>query len=69
MPKPTPQQLALIREIYLALVEEPWFNRNVVTERELLKMVHAICAGADDEAERLTERCHAEARHRFSRRG
>lgn len=68
MPKPTPQQQALIRDLYLALVEEPWFNRNVVTEKELLKMLHANCAGVDDDAAELETRCRTEARHRFSKR-
>ena len=39
MPKPAPQDLVLMRDIYTEIVEAPWFNRNAVTERELLKLI------------------------------
>ena len=67
MPKPAPHELELIRDIYLAVLDEPWFNSNAVTERELLKVVYRICVGADEAPEVLAGLCRNEARERFSR--
>ena len=67
MPKPAPHELELIRDIYLAVLDEPWFNRNAITERELLKVVFRICVSADEASEVLACLCRNEARERFSR--
>lgn len=69
MPQPAPHELALIRELYTAILEEPWFNRNAITERELLKMVFRTCADATEDRETLKSLCRLEARRRFSRPG
>lgn len=67
MPKPTPHELDTIRHIYLAVVEEPWFNRNAITERELLKLVFSACIGSVRSLEELERLCREEAQRRFAR--
>ena len=57
----------LIQRVYDGIAQASWFNRNAITERELLKLIlrnHA--GGATDEAA-LTLACHDEARDRFSK--
>jgi len=67
MPKPAPQELALMRDIYTEIVEAPWFNRNAVTERELLKLIfNAHSDGIGDHAA-FGKLCREEAQRRFSR--
>lgn len=61
-----PHEAMLIQRVHEQIVGEPWFNRNAITERELLKLIlerHAD--GAIDEAVLLL--CRDEARARFSK--
>lgn len=67
MSKPAPHELETIRHIYLTVVDEPWFNRNAITERELLKLVLRACTGSDKSRSELEGLCRTEARARFSR--
>lgn len=67
MPKPTNPELETIRHIYLAVIEEPWFNRNAITERELLKLVFRACIGSERSFGELELLCREEARRRFAR--
>lgn len=67
MVKLQPHEAILIQRVYDTIVAEPWFNRNVITERELLKMIilhHQD--GAIAEAA-LLPLCRDEARARFSK--
>jgi hypothetical protein len=66
MVKLLPHEAMLIQRIHETIVGEPWFNRNAITERELLKLIllhHAD--GFTDEAA-LMPVCRDEARARFS---
>lgn len=69
MPEPTPRELELIRAIYMSILDEPWFNRNVITERELFKLVFGACKDATGDTAVLDRFCREEARRRFSRDG
>ena len=67
MVKLLPHEARLIQRIHEEIVGEPWFNRNAITERELLKLIlerHA--AGSTDETVLLPS-CRDEARARFSK--
>ena len=69
MVKLQPHEAMLIQRVYETIAGESWFNRNAITERELLKLVlghHA--AGGRDEAGLLLL-CREEARRRFSKPG
>jgi hypothetical protein len=67
MTKLQPTEAALIHRIYEGIIQESWFNRNAVTERELLKLVLTSYRQALEEAA-LSKFCEAEAKKRFSRR-
>lgn len=67
MVKLLPHEAMLIQRIHATIVGEPWFNRNAITERELLKLMLAHHgAGFIDEAV-LLPLCRDEARARFSK--
>jgi hypothetical protein len=65
MPKYDPGELALIRDVYEAVVAEAWFNRNSVTERELLKLVLEKYDQGWPEAEVFRRYCLDAAKARF----
>jgi hypothetical protein len=67
MPSLHPGDIEIIRPIFQAIVAEPWFNANAVTERELLKLVYRICREFPEDPEQRQALCRAEARARFSR--
>lgn len=60
-------EAALVHQVYSAIVGASWFNRNTVTERELLKLVLRRLGCENDETEPSTK-CESEARERFARR-
>jgi len=67
MVKLQPHEALLIQRVYDGIIQESWFNRNAITERELLKLIlqnHAD--GRVDEAALLLT-CRDEARGRFSK--
>jgi hypothetical protein len=67
MVKLQPHEAMLIQRVFDGIVAESWFNRNAITERELLKLIlqnHAD-ASVDEAAFLLT--CRNEARHRFAK--
>ncbi|MCB1444933.1 MAG: hypothetical protein KDJ87_03790 [Rhizobiaceae bacterium] len=53
----------------MSILDEPWFNRNVITERELFKLVFGACKDATGDTAVLDRFCREEARRRFSRDG
>ena len=57
----------LIKRVYDRIAEAPWFNRNAVTERELLKLVLRNYAAEPADETALLQVCRDEARDRFSR--
>lgn len=67
MSKLAPHELEIIRDIYTAILDEPWFNRNAVTERELLKLVFRTVSETAQDRETLGRLCREAARNRFSR--
>jgi hypothetical protein len=67
MVKLQPHEAMLIQRVYDGIIGESWFNRNAITERELLKLILQNHAGGHlDEAALLTA-CRGEARDRFSK--
>lgn len=67
MPKPAPHELKIMRDTYMEIVDAPWFNRNAVTERELIKLLFAAHADGVGDRAAFGEFCREEARRRFSR--
>lgn len=67
MSKPAPHELAILRDVYTAIVDAPWFNRNAVTEKELLKMIFRAHADGIGDHEAFGKLCRDEAQRRFSR--
>jgi hypothetical protein len=67
MLRPAPHELTIMRDIYIEIVDAPWFNRNAVTERELLKLVFNARSDGIDDREAFGKLCREEARRRFSR--
>ena len=65
MKKFQPDEAALLKRIYDKIVAEPWFNRNAITERELIKLILTEHALRDETG--LQAYCFEEARKRFSR--
>lgn len=68
MSKFTPDEITIIGGVYRALLSEAWFNRNAVTERELLKLLISSYRQTPASGEELLVRCAAEAERRFGRR-
>lgn len=68
MNKFTPQEVKIIEKVYLALLDEDWFNRNTVTERELLKLICRAFRENYQTFELFEASCSEEARARFTRR-
>jgi hypothetical protein len=67
MVKLQPHEAVLIQRVYDAISQESWFNRNAITERELLKLIlQSFAEDVRDEAALLLT-CRQEARGRFSR--
>ena len=67
MVKLQPHEAALIQRVYDGIVAESWFNRNAITERELLKLIlRNYAADLKDEANLLLI-CRNEAQDRFSK--
>lgn len=69
MNKFTPQEVQIIEKAYLALLDEAWFNRNMVTERKLLKLICRAIRENYQTYELFLASCSQEARARFARRG
>lgn len=67
MRKFTPQEAEIIRTAYDSLIEQDWFNRNAVTEREMLKIVLQTFLDGAQSLEKLLAACESEGRRRFSR--
>jgi hypothetical protein len=67
MIKLQPQEAMLIKRVYDVIVEESWFHRNAVTERELLKLILRNYHGNGRDEAHLLVSCSKEARYRFSR--
>jgi hypothetical protein len=68
MIKLTPVQAQLAGRVYAQITDEPWFNRNAVTERELLKLVIETVRVSKDAEPQILSSCVEQARGRFSRR-
>ncbi len=67
MRKFTPQEAEIIRTAYDSLIGQDWFNRNAITEREMLKVVLRTFLDGAQSSEALFNACEREARKRFSR--
>lgn len=67
MPKYEPHELAMIQSVYEAIAAEAWFNRNSVTERELLKLVLRTYDGYGQEPDAFRRQCLDAAKARFSK--
>lgn len=67
MVKLQPQEALLIQRVYDGIVRESWFNRNAITERELLKLILQNHAGGPVDEAALLLACRDEARGRFSK--
>ena len=67
MIKLQPHEASLIQGVYDGIIRESWFNRNAVTERELLKLILANYAGDPRDEAAFMLLCRDEARGRFSR--
>lgn len=67
MVKLQPHEAMLIQRVYDAIVTESWFNRNAITERELLKLILQNHAEAPVDEAALLLTCRDEARDRFSK--
>lgn len=67
MVKLLPHEAMLIQRIHEQIVGEPWFNRNVITERELLKLILERHAGGSTDEAVLLPLCREAAQARFSR--
>lgn len=67
MTKLQPHEAVLIQRIYDGIARESWFNRNAITERELLKLILGNYAKEPMEEAALLLLCRNEARGRFSK--
>lgn len=67
MIKLQPHEAILIQRVYDGIAQEPWFNRNAVTERELLKLILSNFTGDCQDEASLLLACRDVARERFSR--
>ena len=67
MAKLQPHEVVLIQRIYDEVAQASWFNRNAVTERELLKLILENYAEYPVDETALLRACDEEARNRFSR--
>lgn len=66
--KPLPAcQAKPILRAYESLTRESWFNRNAVTERELLKMLFALRGDGSGPEEAFYSAAADEAKRRFSK--
>jgi hypothetical protein len=61
-------EAALVREVYVDIPDQPWFNRNAVTERELLKAILAELPHMTGDPSNFASRCREVARARFAMR-
>lgn len=67
MVKLQPHEATLIQRVYDGIVAESWFNRNAITERELLKLILRNYAADLKDETNLLLTCRDEARDRFSK--
>jgi hypothetical protein len=67
MIKLQPHEARLIQRVYDGIAGESWFNRNAVTERELLKLILRTYAEGPVNETALLLACSEEARGRFSK--
>ena len=67
MVKLQPHEVVLIQRVYDAISGESWFNRNAITERELLKLILSNYAEASEDEAALLLACRQEARGRFAK--
>lgn len=67
MVKLQPHEAMLIQRVFDGITQESWFNRNAITERELLKLILVNYGGDPTDEAALTLLCRDEARARFSR--
>lgn len=67
MVKLQPHEAMLIRRVYDAIARESWFNRNAITERELLKLILVNYAADSTDEAALALLCRDQARERFSK--
>ncbi|CAN7656635.1 hypothetical protein LJR030_002006 [Rhizobium sp. LjRoot30] len=68
MIKLSPVEAERAGRVYAQITEEPWFNRNAVTERELLKLVIETVRVSKEAEPQILSSCVEQARERFSRR-
>ena len=68
MIKLSPDNAELAGRVFAEISEQPWFNCNAVTERELLKLIieHIRRSGRSEPT--ILSECQDQARNRFSRR-
>ncbi|AYD04448.1 hypothetical protein [Neorhizobium sp. NCHU2750] len=67
MTKPTPEEAIHLRDLFEDIVGAAWFNRNAMTERELLILILERHRDSGGDIEKLKDGCVATARERFSR--
>jgi hypothetical protein len=66
--KPLPAcQAKPILRAYESLTRESWFNRNAITERELLKMLFALRGDGSGPEDAFYKAAEDEAKRRFSK--
>lgn len=61
-----PHEAQLIRHVYQTITSQPWFNRNAITERELLKLILENHVNHGKDAAAFLDLCRGEAQARFS---
>ncbi|MBX9459609.1 MAG: hypothetical protein KL863_28240 [Rhizobium sp.] len=66
MLKLPPREALLIQRVHAHIAGQTWFNRNAVTETELLKLILRHHAGASRQEAELVALSIEEARARFS---
>lgn len=67
MTKPTADEAIQLRDLYQEIVGATWFNRNAMTERELLILILERHRESGGDIDTLRDACVAVARERFSR--
>jgi hypothetical protein len=67
MVKLPPHEALLIQRVYDGISQESWFNRNAITERELLKLILQNYADRPADEAALLLACRDAARDRFSK--
>ena len=62
------KEVAIVRRVSQRALGQRWFNRNFITERELLKVVLNAWRDGLQEEDRLSKHVLKEARKRFAKR-